>query len=116
MHRPTNVIMTSMDAASGSRTQPNSSFCWPNVNQVKELTLRKSDDPSVVENATIAKTSAATCPAIASADAIMRRLLERPRITSATANGIAGISQRYSVIQLVMRPLIHARSQGAADC
>ena len=73
MHRPTSEIITSMAAASGSRTNPSCSVCSPNVNHVKFWTARKPCVCSVGRNATIEIASTTIWPPIASTAALLRR-------------------------------------------
>src|SRR4249920_2155534 len=66
MHRLTSEIITSMAAASGSRTNPSRRVCSPNVNHVKFWTDRKPCICSVGRNATIEIASAAISPSLKS--------------------------------------------------
>ena len=99
MQSPTSVIITSMAAASGSRTQPMRSACSPKVNQVKLWKARQPGACSVGTNAMTAITSATIWPRTASAAAPLPRELLRHKIDNAAASGIAGISQRLATIQ-----------------
>ena len=94
MHRPTNVIISSIAAASGSRTNPSRRVCSPNVNHVKFWTARKPCACTVGRNATIENASTTIWPPIANTAALLRRDFLKLKITIAAANGIAGNNQR----------------------
>ena len=98
MHRLTSEIITSMAAASGSRTNPSRSVCLPKVNHVKFWTAQKPCVCSVGRNATIEIASTTIWPPIASTAAPLRRDFPKLKITIAAANGIAGNSQRLLTI------------------
>src|SRR6266487_2467619 len=99
MQRPASVIMTIMDAAGGSSTQPRRRAWSPKVNQVKFWTERKPGAASVGKNAVIDSARAAIWPKIARAAAVRRRELAKIRIKNEATNGTAGISQGLETIQ-----------------
>src|SRR6266446_2741067 len=103
MQSPTSAIITSIAAASGSSTQPMRSAFSPKLNQVKLWTARKPAVCSVRRNAKIDNASATTWPMTASAAALLRRGFAKLNITSEMASGIAGISQRLVISQLMGR-------------
>ena len=94
MQSPTNVIITSIAAASGSRTNPRRNVCSPNVNQVKFRTARNPGTCSVAAKASTESASATTWPITARAAAFLWRAFDKLRITSEAASGTAGIIQR----------------------
>ncbi len=99
MQRLTSVTITSIAAASGSRTKPMRSVCSPNVNQVKFWKVRYAGVCSVCRNNAIEKPKAAICPTIASEAAALRLVPEINKIDNAAVSGSAGINQTLLAIQ-----------------
>src|ERR1043166_1458002 len=111
MQSPTAVIISSIAAASGSRTNPSGSALSPKVNQVKFCTARNPFVCSVCRNATKDNASAATGPMTAIAAPLLRHGFGKLKMISDAANGAAGISQRQSVIELIKQLRARARVQ-----
>src|ERR1039458_7588108 len=115
MSSPTELTITSITAARGSRTQPRSTAEWPNCSQVK-LTVSRTTAPWAQPLRTCAKamsdkSSENPREPMASVDANLRRgCLSSAMIPEATI-GTAGISHKFLAIE-------EAANWGvnAADC
>src|SRR5688572_23355130 len=96
MSAPTNVIITSIAAVSGSSTQPSRKVVSPSTNQSKLWVKRAAGSVSVFTNAAQERKNASTIDPMASdADAVRDgRFINA--LNPAASNGSAGISQRYS--------------------
>src|SRR5688500_3454615 len=93
IRRPTKVIMSSIDAVSGSRRKPSFSVVVPKLSQSKFQKVR-GVAPRVPRNAKIDKTKESDIAPMEQTFA-SARLLEKLRIAAATS-GNNGISQSLS--------------------
>jgi hypothetical protein len=95
MSAPTNVIITSIAAVSGSSTQPSLNVVSPRTNQSKLCVNRAAGSASVFTNATHERKNASTIDPMASEADAAREGRFINALNPAASSGSAGISQRY---------------------
>ena len=114
MSVPTNVIITSIAAVSGSSTQPSLKVVSPSTNQSKLCVNRTAGSASVFTKPAHERKNASTIDPMASeADAVRDgRFINA--LNPAASSGSAGISQRYWTSEFI--PSSSPPDRGSWSC